>query len=200
MTYSDENLYKLLLSLPHNLRHSFGRREADFPPNRRPPLTPGDMESFPAPHAGFDPRGQMPPRGPFPDRGRDSLPDGAGFFRSQYPRSPHDRRPPLARERILRLIGESEPVSQTVLASHLAIRPQSLSEQLAKLENDGLILRNADEQDKRVTLVSLTEAGRERAHEVEAARAEQAAAFLSPLSQEEREQLFFLLQKLAARV
>ncbi len=48
-------------------------------------------------------------------------------------------------------------------------------------------------------LVSLTEAGQERRHEVENARAEQLSAFFSPLSQEEREQLFLLLQKLAVR-
>ena len=70
---------------------------------------------------------------------------------------------------------------------------------ISKLENDGLILRSTDERDKRVMLVSLTEAGQERRHEVENARAEQLSAFFSPLSQEEREQLFLLLQKLAVR-
>ncbi len=194
MTYSDENLYKLFLSLTHNLRHAHNRRESAFPA-----ASPNGMEPFPASRAGFDPRRQMPPRGPFPDMGKEFPPEGAAPFRGQYSRSPHDHRPPLARERILRLIGEWEPISQTALANHLAIRPQSLSEQLAKLENDGLIHRSTDERDKRVMLVSLTEAGQERRREVETARTEQLSAFFSPLSQEEREQLFLLLQKLAAR-
>lgn len=194
MTYSDENLYKMLLSLAHNLRHAHNRRESGFPA-----AAPYGMEHFPASRARFDSRRQMPPHGSFRDTGRDLPPEGAAPFRRQHSHSPHDHRPPLARERILRLIGEWEPISQTALADHLAIRPQSLSEQLAKLENDGLILRSTDERDKRVMLVSLTEAGQERRHEVENARAEQLSAFFSPLSQEEREQLFLLLQKLAVR-
>lgn len=194
MTYSDENLCKLLLSLTQNLRHAHIRRESG-----NPAAAPCGMEHFPASRADFDPRRQMPPHGSFPDTERDFPPEGAAPFRSRHSRSPHDRRPPLARERILRLIGEWEPISQTALANHLTIRPQSLSEQLAKLENDGFILRSTDEKDKRVMLVSLTEAGRERRHEVETARAEHLSAFFSPLSQEERKQLFLLLQKLAVR-
>lgn len=205
-----------------------GCREA-FPDSQEGPASGESAEQpFPDMHMGFagafdSPAGPCPPAAPFgrhggrnPFRGpREETapgePEGQpfpdmhkGFAHGTFgPRSgPHlrgDRRPPLARERILRLIGETEPVSQTTLAEHLAIRPQSLSEQLAKLENDGLILRTTSEQDKRVTLVSLTEQGRQRAQEVEAARAEQSSAFLSPLSQEEREQLFLLLQKLLSR-
>ncbi len=129
MTYSDENLYKMLLSLAHNLRHAHNRRESGFPA-----AAPCGMEHFPASRARFDPRRQMPPHGSFRDTGRDLPPEGAAPFRRQHSHSSHDHRPPLARERILRLIGEWEPISQTALADHLAIRPQSLSEQLAKLE------------------------------------------------------------------
>lgn len=198
MDYSDENLYKELLSLSHSLRHSHGRGPSGFPPHG----AADPREQF-FPHGGHGPRERLFPQGgACPDNCEEPAHGKHGRHGHPCMRRPHlpdDRRPPLARERILRLIGETEPVSQAILAEHLAIRPQSLSEQLAKLENDGLILRSASEQDKRVTLVSLTESGRLRMREVETARAGQITAFLAPLSQEEREQLFLLLQKLTSR-
>lgn len=192
MNYSDEKLYQQLIALSHQLRRLHG----NFPP-RRPDAASGRMEADP--REGFPPRGPMPPEHPFPDMHRSHAYGRPGPFGGHYPPFSGGRRPPLARERILRLVGEMEPVSQTALAEQLAIRPQSLSEQLARLEDDGFILRVPSEQDKRVILVSLSEQGRQRAQEVEAARAEQSSAFFSVLSQEEREQLFLLLQKLLER-
>lgn len=178
MDYSDENLYQQLIALSHLLHHSRGQRgRMGFPPHQRP--------------GGLPCREAVPEDMPLPPM----RPDARGGFAPPFP----DSRPPLARERILRLVGETEPVSQVRLAELLAIRPQSLSEQLAKLEKDGLILRTPSAQDKRVLLVSLTEEGRQRAQEVEAARSGQISSFLAPLSQEEREQLSLLLQKLLAR-
>lgn len=195
MDYSDENLYKELLSLSHSLRHSQRRGPSGFPPHGG-----SDPREHFFPQNGDDPRERFFPRGGACPNNREEPAHGRhGHPCMHRPHFSDDRRPPLARERILRLIGETEPVSQAILAEHLAIRPQSLSEQLAKLENDGLILREASEQDKRVTLVSLTESGRQRMREVETARAEQITAFLAPLSLEERKQLFLLLQKLSIR-
>ena len=78
----------------------------------------------------------------------------------------------------------------------MSIRPQSLSELLMKLENDGFIIRIKNEQDKRETLVSLTDKGKQRSKEFEALRKEQAAKFLAPLTHNEREKLLNLLIKL----
>lgn len=185
MDYSNENLFQLLIALSHQLARTRGFGNRDFPPRDR-----SDAPFLREPPAFEE---NIPPSRIFPDPREGFPPD----CRRSHPQA--DRRPPLARERILRLIGEKEPVSQINLAELLSIRPQSLSEQLAKLEKEGLILRAPSDQDKRVTLVSLTEQGKQRALEVEAARAEQGAAFLAPLSQEEREQLFLLLQKLLER-
>lgn len=185
MDYSDKNLYQLFIALSHQLARTRGFGKQAFPPRGH-----SDAPFLREPPTFAE---NMPPSGIFPDTRKGFPPD------SRRPHPQGDHRPPLARERILRLIGETEPVSQIKLAELLSIRPQSLSEQLAKLEKEGLILRVPSAQDKRVTLVSLTEQGKQRALEVEAARAEQSAAFLAPLSPEERKQLFLLLQKLLER-
>ncbi len=105
-------------------------------------------------------------------------------------------RPFLARERVLRLLNEDEAISQVKLASYLAIRPQSLSELLAKLEKDGYILRTKNKKDKREILIFLTPEGKMRSSEVQKARLGQLESFLSPLTQEEREELFYLIEKI----
>lgn len=103
----------------------------------------------------------------------------------------------MERDKVLQIISEHEAISQKRLASYLAIRPQSLWEMLVKLENDGYIIRAKNKKDRRETLVSLTEKGRERAKEVEAIRSRQAEEFLKPLTKEEKDTLLVLLEKLA---
>ena len=113
--------------------------------SRRPP------EGMPAEgfHRGV-PHREMPPAGvPLlqPERG--------GHHGPMPGRPPHRER-----ERVLTLLQESDGISQRKLALILDIRPQSLSELLGKLERDGLIRREKNEDDKREILVSLTEVGR----------------------------------------
>ena len=180
MKYSEENLMHLLGKSMQTLRRqTFGGED------RRGPF--GDREV-----PGGDRRGWFggpDPRGEFSGRDR-------GFGRPGRDEGPVDRRAPFARERILRFIGEQEPISQNRLSELLGIRPQSLSETRKKLEQDGYIRRTKNEADKRETLVSLTDAGRQRQEEVQSARTEQVERFLAPLTEEERRQLFALLCKL----
>lgn len=136
-------------------------------------------------------------RGPFPGREIPGGEDRRSWFGGPgRGEGPVDRRAPFARERILRFIGEQEPISQNRLSELLGIRPQSLSETLKKLEQDGYIRRTKNEADKRETLVTLTDTGRQRQEEVQSARTEQVERFLSPLTEEEQRQLFTLLCKL----
>ena len=65
----------------------------------------------------------------------------------------------LERDRILLTISRNGSISQRRLAEHIAVSPQSMSESLAKLENDGYITRQKNHLDKRETIVSLTPAG-----------------------------------------
>ncbi len=108
----------------------------------------------------------------------------------------HGAREPMSRERILTLLDEEGAVSQNALAARLQIRPQSVSELLGKLEKDGYIVRTQNEQDKREFLVSLSEAGKQRADEVKDLQQQQAAEFLAPLDEDEKQTLFALLTKL----
>ena len=97
---------------------------------------------------------------------------------------------------MLSLLDETEGISQQKLALILGIRPQSLSELIMKLERDGLLLRSKNPEDRRETLVSLTEAGRQRAAEYEQQRRFREEDFLAPLTAEERSTLTGLLRKL----
>lgn len=142
----------------------------------------GGRSSDPVPSDGSDHPGswQEMPRGPYM---RDMRRSGCS-------------RPPMARERVLRLIREEDGISQRKLAALLSIRPQSLSELLAKLEKDGYITRRQNPDDKREIFVELTESGEQRAKEVETVREQQAVNFFSALSTEEQEKLSELLDKL----
>lgn len=116
--------------------------------------------------------------------------------RPPHRRGPHPRHFHKGRERILRIVGANEPISQNKIAESFEIRPQSLSELLVKLESDGYITRTKNEDDKRETLVSLTDEGKKRSQEVEKARAEHITKLFAPLNQEEKGQLFTLVNKL----
>jgi DNA-binding MarR family transcriptional regulator len=89
-----------------------------------------------------------------------------------------------------------EGLSQKDLAYLLGIRPQSLTEALAHLEETGLVERRHNERDARVINVFLTDAGRERAAKVAEDRKKSAADVFSVLDEDEKEQLGVILDKL----
>ena len=64
------------------------------------------------------------------------------------------------------------------------------------MENDGLLSRRQGDEDKRQTIVSLTDAGREKVDGFRSAHKQHAAEFLSPLSDSEKQQLAEILKKL----
>lgn len=65
--------------------------------------------------------------------------------------------------RILSLLKLEPKMRQTKLAFLLGIRPQSMGELLAKLEQNGDIVRTPSEEDKRALNIELTEKGMEEA-------------------------------------
>lgn len=101
------------------------------------------------------------------------------------------------KRRVLALLAMKEGMSQKDLAFLLGIRPQSASELLAKLQDQGFIERRQDENDKRVTKVYLTEKGREHAERCAQMHQAMAADVFSVLTEEEKEQLFTILGKLS---
>ena len=101
------------------------------------------------------------------------------------------------RHRVLLCLCKSqEGLVQKDLAQHLGIRPQSLSELLAAMEEQGLLRRGKSPDDRRSSRVYLTDQGRQRALALEDARQDFARRWLSPLSPEEQQQLSALLSKL----
>ena len=196
MKYSKENLMHLLGNSVQTLRRqTFGGPDrSEGPMGRRAPV---DGEERRGPFEGREVPNDGDRRGWFGTDPRQEIPSRArGFGGPGRGEGPMGRRVPFARERILRFIGEQEPISQNRLSELLGVRPQSLSETLKKLEQDGYIRRAKNEADKRETLVTLTDAGRQRQEEVQAVRTEQVERFLAPLTEEEQQQLFSLLCKL----
>lgn len=116
---------------------------------------------------------------------------------------PNDMPPPppepprqQGRGRMLAVLNDNGAMSQTQLAAHLEIRPQSLSELLTKAENDGLVTRRQSEEDKRQTIVALTDEGKARVAGFREAHRKRAKEFLEPLTEEEKENLSAILNKL----
>ena len=109
-------------------------------------------------------------------------------------------RPMLGRERLLVLIGQSEGgIRQKELLEKVHIGAPAMSELINKLEDDGYIVRTVDPDDRRATLLSLTEKGEARAAEVEDERALRFKSAFAALSDEEKETLSAILDKLLLR-
>ena len=98
--------------------------------------------------------------------------------------------------RLVALLLDNGPMPQSQLAAQLGIRPQSLSELICKVEADGLVSRKQSEEDKRQTIVSLTDKGRAGVETFRQAHRQHAAEFLSPLTDEEKQQIAVILRKL----
>ena len=98
-----------------------------------------------------------------------------------------------------KLVHEGDGISQSALADMVNIRPQSLSEALAKMEERQWICRKPTPQDKRGTLVYLTEEGRAREAELAEHRRQTADALLSVLSESEKELLSELLERILSQ-
>ncbi len=136
---------------------------------------------------GFGP-GMMPGMGPCqpgPHHGPNSGPGRPGMF---------------PRERVLTVLLEAgdNGLKQRDIAEQLGIHAPALTEQIDRLEAEHYLERCANPDDKRSTLVKLTEKGRARAYEVSDERQVRAAAFTANLSEAEKDTLIALLDKLLA--
>lgn len=100
--------------------------------------------------------------------------------------------------RVLSLLAMHEGMNQKDLAFLLGIRPQSMSELLGKLEEYGLVERRKSAEDARAVEVYLTEDGRTHAEEIAKMRKQTAADVFKALSDEEKEYLSDVLDKLNA--
>lgn len=108
--------------------------------------------------------------------------DGVNIYKGQY--------------HCLFVLENVEAIAQKELAELLHIRPTSVGELLSRLEQKGWVRRTSSKTDKRKILVSLTDMGRA---EVKRARRENALVhreMLSPLTVEEKEAFYRILEKI----
>lgn len=96
--------------------------------------------------------------------------------------------------RILRILSHEGEMTQKQLQEMLEIQAGSISEILSKMEDNRLIERLKDHEDKRRMLVSLTQQGAEHVKEYRLGK--KMGDSFSPLTDEEKEQLKILLLKL----
>lgn len=68
-------------------------------------------------------------------------------------------RPPARQEHLLHILKKNPSINQKDFAEKVHVRPQSLGEMLAKMEENGLVVRKKDPSDGRAILVDLTPAG-----------------------------------------
>ena len=104
---------------------------------------------------------------------------------------------PPAVERTLMTIAKNDGLSAGELCEALDIRPSSVSELTEKMAERGLVEKRADETDKRVSRIFLTELGTAQAERIEKNREGSIAEFSGCFTDEEAEQFAALAGKLA---
>ncbi len=121
-----------------------------------------------------------------------------GFLRGSQRLARHQARPYQLRgqHRVLAVLAKEGTLMQSQLAEILDIRLSSLTELLSKLADRGLITRTTDENDKRVTNVSLTDSGKEAVDGHDDNSDDLLNTLFDGLTDEELDQLNGLLDKL----
>ncbi len=107
---------------------------------------------------------------------------------------------PPAVGRLLECAATNPGVSSRELCEALDLRPSSLSEILVRAENDGLLCRTVDENDRRVQRVSLTPGGSAVVADMEKVRNEDAKKKTSCLTEEEKKQFCSLCNRLSEHI
>lgn len=103
----------------------------------------------------------------------------------------------VARWRLLFLIDRQKSCTQKRLISEIRVDPGSITRQLKTLEADGLICREDDPDDNRLTRVSLTAEGRAYVRQVYDRRATFLAQMLDGISERDTQTLVRCLERMA---
>lgn len=105
-----------------------------------------------------------------------------------------------ARWQIISVLSDKECLSQAQLAQLLRVDGAAITRQVKQLEEDGLVVRRADPQDNRFTLVSLSAEGRELYNNLRERRLVLEQEISAGMSKEEIEQLKRGLQHVQANI
>ncbi|GAX03495.1 MarR family transcriptional regulator [Secundilactobacillus pentosiphilus] len=106
------------------------------------------------------------------------------------------KQPQRGQMRVLLLLNEKDQLTNSQIVDELDIRPSSVSVMVKKLEEEGLVERHDSTEDKRVSLISLTEKGKETITSSHNFKAEFSDELFDSLTKEEQETLGQLLNKL----
>ncbi|MGF1578005.1 MAG: MarR family winged helix-turn-helix transcriptional regulator [Gemmataceae bacterium] len=139
----------------------------------------------------------------------DGLPDVSELaelmtnFGFHYKRYLHDRMQEVetttARSRLLQVLCCGEAMKMSEVSEHLQVTPRNVTVLVDALEKDKLVLRRPHEHDRRVTLLELTEAGRQAGAKANAAmQAAIAELFMDELTITDRKDMERVLKKLLA--
>ena len=104
---------------------------------------------------------------------------------------------PPAVGRMLHCVQMNPGVSSRELCELLDLRPSSLSEMLTRGEEEGLLIRSADEEDRRVRHIRLSERGETLLGGMAEAQKNDAARKTACFSEEEKEKLAELCDRLS---
>ena len=121
----------------------------------------------------------------------------------QWVRSHMGADPPITVGRagvLLALLERDEPVSMSALGSARDLTPREMTVLSSGLVREGLVERSTDPQDRRVSLLSLTPAGRVIATEQLRPARKAAAALFDELAERDRRELLRLLGEVAAHL
>jgi len=98
---------------------------------------------------------------------------------------------------LLGLTLKNEPAGMSELGESLGMSPRNMTVLVDGLEKEGLVRRVSHKQDRRIKLVELTQAGRQVAEQEIGPSQLAAAALFDDLAPQERDQLLYLLEKVA---
>lgn len=97
----------------------------------------------------------------------------------------------------LRILAAHDGLSQRDLADTLHLSAPTVSAMLRRMERGGVIARQADAEDQRITRVFLTDEGRRREREFKVALGRHLREILAPMSEEDRREAARLFQAIA---
>ena len=107
---------------------------------------------------------------------------------------------PPAVSRLLTCVAANSNVSSRELCEMMDIRPSSLSELLARSEEEGWIIRTVDEEDRRIQRVSLSSKGQAAVQEMETVRQADLEKKTACLTEEEKIQFCILCDRLSVHL
>lgn len=97
------------------------------------------------------------------------------------------------RVRLLIAVWNAETIRMNALAHMMGLKPRTITEHVDALERDGLIQRIADPDDRRATLLKLTEEAHSQVLQIKADQEQISEKLLTNLSPQQRSELIQLL-------